>query len=389
MNLRFVAALVLVASAAAAASATVFAADDHHRSDDALHAHLQDIARDVRHAVHDSLREARHEIGATIREVAREVRRSVRGSREQAARDWQSDRVEREVARARAREVRARAREVREHDRDVRERTRTEERDARDRERAARAFRQVSPTDDPCADRRGDRDRGHACEVRDTRLGAPGSALAVDATPNGGIRVEGWDQPDVLVRAVVQTWAETDAEAQQLLTAVRVNAAGARVTAEGPAREDGRRRHGWSVSYRIWAPRQTALDLVARNGGVSVVAMQGDARFTTTNGGVTLDDIAGHFVGRTSNGGVTVRLSGARWEGAGLDVETTNGGVNLTLPRDYSAALEVSTVNGGLRSDFPVALPDGRPRDLRTTLGSGGPLIKVRTVNGGVRLSAR
>ncbi len=241
MSLRLVAALVLATSVTA--GATVLAADDHP-SDDALHSHLQEIAREVHRAVHDSLREAGHEIRVTVREVAREVRRSVRGSSQQTSRDWPSDRVEREVARARAREVR-------EHARNARERTRVEERDARDRERAARAFRQVSPTDDPCADFRGDRDRGHACEVRDTRLGAPGSPLAVDATPNGGIRVEGWDEADVLVRAVVQTWAETDAEAQQLLTAVRVNATGARVTAEGPAPEDGRRRHGWSVSYRI------------------------------------------------------------------------------------------------------------------------------------------
>jgi hypothetical protein len=254
----------------------------------------------------------------------------------------------------------------------------------------AGAVRQVAPTDAPCADAgRGNRDRGHACDVRDTRLGAPGSALTVDATPNGGIRVEGWDQPDVLVRAVVQAWGETESDARDVLGAVRVNAAGARVTAEGPAREGGRSRRGWSVSYRIWAPRQTALDLVAENGGVSIRAMQGDARFTTTNGGVTLDDVSGRMVGRTANGGVNVRLSGARWEGAGLDVETTNGGVTLTVPRDYSAALEVSTVNGGVRSDFPVPQSGRRERELRTTLGSGGPLIKVRTVNGGVRLNAR
>jgi len=252
----------------------------------------------------------------------------------------------------------------------------------------ARAVRQISPSDDPCASNRGSR-RGHACEVRDTRLGAPGSPLSVDASPNGGIRVEGWNQPDVLVRAVVQTWADSDADARDLLPQVRVNAAGSSVMAEGPERTDGRRGRGWSVSYRIWAPRQTALDLVAHNGGVSIHAIQSETRFTTVNGGVTLDDVAGRIVGRTANGGITVRLSGARWDGAGLDVETTNGGVTLTLPPDYSAALEVSTVNGGLRSDIPVALPEGRRRDIRTTLGSGGPLIKVRTVNGGVRLAAR
>lgn len=282
----------------------------------------------------------------------------------------QRDRAAREAARERARE------------------TRTRERAERDRERETRAFRTITPADDPCLDSGGNGDRGHACEVRDTRLGAPGSPLMVDASPNGGIRVEGWDERDVLVRAVVQTWADTDAGARDDLSAVRVTAAGAQVTAEGPDR-NGTGRRGWSVSYRIWAPRQTALDLVARNGGVAIVGMQGDSRFTTTNGGVTLDAVAGRVTGRTANGGVRVRLSGARWDGAGLDVETTNGGVNLAMPRDYSAALEVSTVNGAMRSDIPVTLPDGRRHEIRTTLGSGGPLIKVKTVNGGVALSAR
>ncbi len=255
---------------------------------------------------------------------------------------------------------------------------------------SAGAVRQAAPSDDPCADAgRGDRDRGHACEVRDTRLAGPGSALTVDASPNGGIHVDGWDQPDVLVRAVVQAWGETDADARELLAAVRVNAAGARVSAEGPASDGARSRRGWSVSYRIRAPRQTALDLLAKNGGVSIRAMVGEARFATTNGGVTLDDVSGRIVGRTANGGVNVRLSGARWEGAGLDVETTNGGVTLTVPRNYSAALEAGTVNGGVRSDFPVPQTGRRERELRTTLGSGGPLIRLRTVNGGVRLQSR
>ncbi len=256
----------------------------------------------------------------------------------------------------------------------------------RDRDRDG--FQQASPTDDPCArSRRGD--RGQACEVRDTRLPAPASPLTVDASPNGGILVEGWDEPDVLVRAVVQTYADTDAEAAQLLPGVRVTAAGANVSADGPERSPGERRGGWSVSFRIWAPRATALALSARNGGISVRAMRGESRFTTENGGVTLDDVSGQVVGTTRNGGVHVRLTGATWDGAGLDVETTNGGVTLAVPGGYSAALEVATVNGGIRSDLAAVPADRRGRQLRATLGSGGPLLKLRTVNGGVRINTR
>ena len=60
------------------------------------------------------------------------------------------------------------------------------------------------------------------------------------------------------------------------------------------------------------------------------------------------------MVGTTQNGGVNVRLDGSRWEGEGLDVVTTNGGVSLAIPAGYSAELETGTVNGGIRTDVPV-----------------------------------
>jgi len=193
----------------------------------------------------------------------------------------------------------------------------------------------------------------------------------------------------VLVRAVVQAYGDDDAEAKALLGRVQVTAAGTRVTAEGPERSDGSRRGGWSVSFRIWAPRQTALALSARNGGISLRGMHGESRFSTTNGGVTLDEVGGHVVGSTRNGGVNVRLGGSRWEGDGLDVETTNGGVSMAIPSGYSAELETGTVNGGFQTDLPLTVQGRLDRQVRATLGSGGPLIKVTTTNGGVRLTQR
>src|SRR2546430_4505707 len=38
--------------------------------------------------------------------------------------------------------------------------------------------------------------------------------------------------------------------------------------------------------------------------------------------------------------------------GEELNVRTTNGGVNLVMPDNYSAHLETSTVNGNVSSDF-------------------------------------
>lgn len=102
--------------------------------------------------------------------------------------------------------------------------------------------------------------------------------------------------------------------------------------------------------------------------------------------------LAGRVSGSTRNGGLVVNLGGSRWEGDGIDVETSNGGVTLAIPDGYNAALDASTTNGGLRVDFPVTVQgtlSGRRNTLSTTLGSGGPEVRVRTTNGGVKIGRR
>jgi DUF4097 and DUF4098 domain-containing protein YvlB len=135
-------------------------------------------------------------------------------------------------------------------------------------------------------------------------------------------------------------------------------------------------------------PRRNDLDLSATNGGITIIGVTGNVRFGTTNGGVKLQDLGGRVNGETRNGGLNVVLTGSRWDGDGLDVETSNGGVTLEIPSDYNAELETRTVNGGLNIDFPITVQGeltGR-RGLTTTLGSGGPPVRVRTTNGGVRI---
>jgi hypothetical protein len=253
----------------------------------------------------------------------------------------------------------------------------------------------TAQSDDPCARQQSwDSDSYRHCEVREEQLGAPGGPLTVDATPNGGITVEAWDEPGVRVRAVVTANAPTEQEARELAGRVQLQVGGDRVSATGPERApdgQGRSRDNrwWSVSYRVSVPRSTALDLLTRNGGIVVRGVHAAVRFDTTNGGVQLDGLGGSVVGRTRNGGVKVALTGSRWDGEGLDVETTNGGVTIEVPQGYSARFEASTVNGGVRSDIPVAGELGRnARQLSATLGSGGAPVRVRTRNGGVRINS-
>src|SRR5439155_1659050 len=210
-----------------------------------------------------------------------------------------------------------------------------------------------------------DRDNQHYCEVREAVLAAA-ARISVDAAPNGGIKVEGWDRSEIRVRAKASE--------------VRIETAPT-IRAEGPQTSH---RSYWSVSYQISVSRRSGLSLRSHNGGISITDVNGEIDFETTNGGVTLVGLSGQVKGRTTNGGLTMRLAGTEWSGEGLDAQTTNGGVTLAVPEGYNAHLEAATVNGGMNIDFPVTVQGNIRRRLSVDLGRGGKPIQVETTNGGV-----
>lgn len=242
----------------------------------------------------------------------------------------------------------------------------------------------ASARQDWCNDRDGDPDRARFCEVRETTLRSTGS-LAVDATPNGGIQVTAGEAGDVRLEAKVTAVADDGEEARRIASAVRIRTSGT-VSADGPTT---RRHEWWTVSYRVTVPARTDLDLRTHNGGITLEGVRGRTEFTTMNGGVRISDAGGSVHGRTTNGGVKVALTGTQWDGDGLDVTTTNGGVTLEVPADYNAHLETGTVNGGVHIDVPVRVQGRLDRELSTDVGSGGPTIRAKTTNGGVSVKRR
>ncbi|HEX3867766.1 MAG TPA: hypothetical protein VHV78_13485, partial [Gemmatimonadaceae bacterium] len=120
----------------------------------------------------------------------------------------------------------------------------------------------------------GDADRVF-CETRTVAL-APSANLRIDGRQNGGITVHAWDNSQFQVVAMVQAHSDTPADAQAIAGGINVTANDGEIRADGPSTNGN--RESWSVSYEVWAPRHTALSLVAMNGGISVDGM--DAAMT-------------------------------------------------------------------------------------------------------------
>lgn len=238
-----------------------------------------------------------------------------------------------------------------------------------------------------CSRERMNEDRITHCELREADLPAP-ARLEVSAAPNGGIDVTGAERRDVHVTARVQAWARDEAAARAIAGEVEVSTSGGRVRATGP-RISGGRNEGWAVSFVVSSPRQLDLDLGTVNGGIAVTGVTGDLELSTTNGGIELEGVGGQVQARTTNGGVDVRLAGERWSGDGLDLQTTNGSISLSVPAGFSAELSASTVHGGIDTDFPITVQGRIGRSVDARIGEGGPPVRLATTNGAIEIRRR
>ena len=225
--------------------------------------------------------------------------------------------------------------------------------------------------------------RKQYCETRDLTLpGTNGKTLDVDGRANGGISVHGYEGTEVRVRVKVTAWDETDAAARQRAAGITITTKNNKLKAESA----DSREQNWAVSYEIFVPRRTALALNTVNGGIRIDHVAADVHFEAVNGGVDLQELGGNVQGHTVNGGLTITLAGTSWQGQGLDVETTNGGITWRIPANYSAKLYTSTTVGSIKGDLPVTKTGMLSREVATSLGKGGAPVKAVTTNGGIRV---
>jgi hypothetical protein len=140
-----------------------------------------------------------------------------------------------------------------------------------------------------------------------------------------------------------------------------------------------------NVEFKVKVPAGVRFVGRTVNGGIQASGIAADAEAHTVNGGVELD-AAGTAQAETVNGGITAHLGRADWTGA-LKLKTVNGGIDVVMPEGLSADVKASTVNGDIQTDFPLTVT-GRisRRKIEGTIGSGGRLLEMETVNGGIEL---
>lgn len=210
-------------------------------------------------------------------------------------------------------------------------------------------------------------------------VAAPAGSWRIEGGDNGAIALTGWKANEAAVCATIHAWAPTDKAARELASRVRITVDERGVRSEGP---DQTKRERWAVTYHLFVPRETDVEVRTVNGPISVEGIRSRMDLETENGPISITNAGGDVRGRTTNGPLDVTLGGSRWTGRGLDLQSTNGPVTVVVPQNFSADLEFGTTNGPMEFDFPITVQGRISKTIRTTLGSGGPTIRVMTVNG-------
>jgi len=140
-----------------------------------------------------------------------------------------------------------------------------------------------------------------------------------------------------------------------------------------------------NVEFTIKLPAGVRVNARSVNGNVTVDGATSEVVARTTNGSVEARSTSGPVSARTTNGNIYVRSG--RFDGSNTDYSTTNGSITVELPSTVNADVEMRTTNGQLSSDFPITV-QGKfsTRRLNARLGNGGPLVRLSTTNGSIRL---
>jgi hypothetical protein len=144
------------------------------------------------------------------------------------------------------------------------------------------------------------------------------------------------------------------------------------------------RRNDVSVEWEIRVPRGVLFTGSTVNGDVEAMGLTEAVDLTTVNGSVTIDT-DGFASARTVNGSIEARVGGML--SGDTSFETVNGSIELDVDDGLGAEVDAAWLHGSLETDLPLSV-EGRVgrRSARGTLGEGGPVLTLRTVNGSIHI---
>ena len=253
----------------------------------------------------------------------------------------------------------------------------------------------------------------------------PDSKFAAQ-TANGHIAAIGIEGETCQLSATLTAYATTLEEARLLAEQTEIKL---ERTADGLraiiVRPELKTNESVCVSYDVRLPHKTGLDLQTSNGKITITQTQKDINAKTSNGRIEItncstaalrahtsngsidirqtpaqsldlhtsngsikcEDITGSLTASTSNGSVNIRYASDAPNPANIRITTSNGGIDLTPPANYSAKVDAKPSNGKIRTNMPITVQGEIGKTLNGIIGSGEGQLYLQTSNSSININ--
>jgi len=224
-------------------------------------------------------------------------------------------------------------------------------------------------------------------------------------TFDGSIEVRPWDRNDVQV--VIEKRGTSKAATDTIEVHAEQN--GNRITVEARVPQSHGFRFGYSRSARLIVSVPASSDVSAHSGdgAIDLDGVTGHLQLTSGDGSIRALHVSGELDVHTGDGSVTVsgKLAAVRARSgdgsvrinadsgssptADWDITTGDGSVTLVVPDGFGAELDAHTGDGSIHmTDITLSNVTGRigRNSIKGRLGSGGPIVRVRTGDGSINL---
>ncbi|MFY9557904.1 MAG: DUF4097 family beta strand repeat-containing protein [Blastocatellia bacterium] len=195
---------------------------------------------------------------------------------------------------------------------------------------------------------------------------------------NGSISIEAWDQPKAEVKVIRRG---PDRGTQVFFT----NSPNSVTFRTGVPSNSGSQ----DIRYEVKLPRDMGrVQLSSTNGSIKLSDVTGQIVAETTNGNIELTDVVGVSKVQTTNGKIIAVLEEAAKDR--MEFTAVNGRIDLTVKSNFDANLEATTVHGSIDIDDALGIPVQKEivgRHANGQIGSGGPTLKLTTVNGSIKIT--
>ncbi len=162
-----------------------------------------------------------------------------------------------------------------------------------------------------------------------------------------------------------------------------------------------------SIRLEVRCPREITGDIHTGDGSIKLLGLHGALRVNTGDGSIRGESLDGALDARTGDGSVHIggrfdnlqlhtqdgsveldAMQGSKLQGP-WHLESGDGSMHVTLPKELNADVELRTGDGHIQMDLPLQSQEKSEHQTRGRLNGGGPSLLVRTGDGSITVGAR